>query len=139
MRHVEVVQRFEAPPEKVWEVYTDHERWSEWAGLPGSRLVREGSPDRNGRGAVRSFAGGVREEVVDFHPPKRMTYRVIGSSFPLRDHFGEVDFEPDGAGTRITWRCRFDSAVPGAGWLLERGITFVFARALRGLEQRLRR
>ena len=135
MQHVEVVHRFNAPPQAVWDVYTDHARWSEWAGTPGSRLVKEGSRERNGTGAVRAFLGGLREEVLDFEPPKRMTYRVVGGLFPIRDHLGEVTLEPDGDGTRLVWRCRFESRIPGLGGILQRFVTATFRRALRGLER----
>ncbi len=137
MEHVEVTRRYDAPIEKVWDVYTDHARWSEWSGMPGSRLVREGTPDRNGVGAVRAFAGGTREEVLSFEPPKRMTYTVFAGIMPIGNHLGEVDLEPDGGGTRITWRCRFESRIPGLGGLLRRFITRFFENALRGLEAAL--
>jgi uncharacterized protein YndB with AHSA1/START domain len=136
MNHVEVVRRYAAAPQQVWDVYTDHARMSEWAGLPGAALERPGEPHRNGRGAIRTFQGGVREEILDFEPPKRMTYRVIGGPFPFRNHFGEVDLEPDGTGTRLVWRCRFEPKIPGTGWLLQRLITRFFARALDGLGRR---
>ena len=56
-----------APPEIVWEVMTDHQLYSRWS--PSSRvdLEVEGSPDRNGVGAVRAFRTGpvsTREEVT---------------------------------------------------------------------------
>ena len=137
MTHVEVVRRFDSPPARVWEVYTDHARMSEWSGLAGARLVREGSPQRNGSGAIRGFAAGAREEILDFEPPRRMTYRVIAGPLPLKDHLGEAVLEPDGSGTRLTWRCRFRPSVPGTGWLLRRVITRVFARALEGLAARV--
>ena len=136
MQHVEVTQRYAAPPQVVWDVYTDYARWSEWAGTPGSKLVVEGSPDRNGVGAVRGFAGGMREKVLEFEPPKRMTYTVVGGFFPVRDHLGEVTFEEDGAGTRVVWRCRFEPKIPGTGALMQRFTTFFFTRGLRGLEKR---
>ncbi|MCP4003846.1 MAG: SDR family NAD(P)-dependent oxidoreductase [bacterium] len=135
MRSVEVRRRFEAPPRAVWDVYTDHARWSEWAGTPGSRLVAKGQHDPNGVGAVRSFTGGVREQVLSFDPPRRMTYTVISGPFPIKDHEGEVVFEPDGDGTLVTWRCRFKSKIPGLGGLLERIVTSIFARGLEGLER----
>jgi len=136
VNYVQVERRYAAAPGQVFEIYTDHARMSEWSGLPGSQLLREGSPHRNGRGALRAFQGGVREEVVDFEPGKRMTYKVVGGPFPFRDHFGEVDFEADGDGTRLVWRCRFEPLVPGTGWLLQRVITRFFARALDGLGRR---
>ncbi|MBW2418772.1 MAG: SRPBCC family protein [Deltaproteobacteria bacterium] len=135
MQQVEVTHRYDAPLEAVWAVYTDHARWSEWAGTPGARLAREGSPDKNGAGAVRAFVGGLREEILDFEPPKRMTYSVTAGLFPIKEHFGEVLFEPDGDGTRIVWRCRFESKIPGLGGLLQRFITWSFSKALAGLER----
>jgi hypothetical protein len=62
-----------------------------------------------------------------------MTYRIV-KGFPLvRDHFGEVDFEPDGDGTLIIWRCRLQSRIPGLGGPIRRAVTRMFARALDGL------
>lgn len=137
---VEVRCRFAVPPRELWEVYTDHERWSEWAGFAKSWLEIEGTPHRNGTGAVRGFqSGGVRvfEEVRDFDPPKRMTYSVVRGGLPFENHLGEVLFEPDAEGTRLTWRCRFDSRIPGLGWLLRLVVRRVFRRALQGLERHL--
>jgi uncharacterized protein YndB with AHSA1/START domain len=138
MQRVEVRHRFAAAPAAVWNAYTDHARWSEWAGFQKSWLEVEGAPDRNGRGAVRGFATGpvrVFEEVCDFEPPKRMTYRVVRGGLPFENHLGEVVFEPDGDGTLVVWRCQFDSRIPGLGWLMQRFVTRVFRRALRGLER----
>ncbi|MBW2236393.1 MAG: SRPBCC family protein [Deltaproteobacteria bacterium] len=87
-------------------------------------------------GAVRGFAGGMREKVLEFEPPKRMTYTVVGGFFPVRDHLGEVTFAEDGEGTRVVWRCRFEPKIPGTGALMQRFITFFFTRGLRGLEKR---
>jgi len=140
MQQVEVERRFDAPPAQVWRVYTDHAGWSAWAGLGSSRLATEGHPDRNGVGAVRCFTTGptsVYEEVLSFEPPKRMTYRVVRGGIPIMtNHFGEVLFEPDGAGTRLIWRCRFDSSVPGLGAPMRWLITRLFTRALAGLAKR---
>lgn len=136
MQHVEVTRRFPAPPQTVWDVYTDHARWSEWAGFPRSWLEVEGAGDRNGSGAVRVLgSAGVKvyEEILDFEPPKRMTYRVLRGGLPMKDHLGEVRLEPDGDGTLLVWRCRFDSRIPGLGGLMRRLVTRVFQRALDGL------
>ncbi|MDJ0848722.1 MAG: SRPBCC family protein [Myxococcota bacterium] len=136
MQEVEVVRRFAAPPQAVWDVYVDHARWQEWAGVGRSVLQIEGQPERNGAGAVRvlgPWPGRATEEVVEFEPPKRMTYRVVKGGLPMRDHLGEVRFEPDGGGTRVVWRCRFESRIPGAGGLMRRAVTKVFRDALEGL------
>jgi uncharacterized protein YndB with AHSA1/START domain len=140
MQHVEVERRFAAPPAQVWKVYTDHAGWSAWAGLGRARLETEGHPERNGVGAVRCFTTGgvsVFEEVLSFEPPKRMTYRVVRGGIPImKDHLGEVLLEPDGAGTRLIWRCRFASSVPGLGPPMRWLVTRLFRRALEGLAKR---
>ncbi len=135
MQHVEVTHRYDAAPQAIWDIYSDHARWREWGPMPGSRLVKEGSPDPNGTGAVRGFAGGLREEILDFEPPKRMTYRVVAGLFPIKNHFGEVTLEPDGEGTRVVWRCRFEPMIPGTGAMLERFVARSFRNALAGLER----
>lgn len=136
MEHVKVSRRLAAPPERVWAVYADHARWSEWSGLPGSHLVKPGIQGRNGAGAVRGFAGGVREKVVEFDPPRRMTYTIVAGPMPVRDYLAEVTLEPDGAGTLLVWRCRFSPLVPGTGGALRLAIGWIFTMALAGLARR---
>jgi len=136
MQRVEVTRRFAAPPQAVWDVYTDHAGWEEWASVGRSRLSRQGQPDRNGAGAVRALGPGplaAYEEVLEFEPPKRMTYRVLRGGIPVRNHLGEVRFEPDGDGTRVVWSCRFESRVPLMGGVFQRIVTRVFRQALDGL------
>jgi len=145
--HVEVQRLFPHSIERVFRRYTDHEGWSDWAGTGPVTLVQVGSPDRNGVGAVRAFstAPGLREEVTAFEPPPaagggaRLDYRVIRGPIPLADHRGEVVFTPQGAGTLVTWRVSFRSRIPGLGWPLERGLTALFGRMLRGLGRDLDR
>jgi uncharacterized protein YndB with AHSA1/START domain len=139
VQQVEVIRRFDAAPQAVWDVYTDHARWSEWSGLGASRLEREGKPHRNGAGALRALGPRMlpaREEVLEFEPPRRMTYRIVSGGLPIKNHLGEVRFEPDGAGTRLVWRCRFESRVPGLGGLQQRLVTRFFRGALEGLARR---
>jgi len=138
VHEVEVVRRFDAAPEAVWEVYTEHGRWSEWAGLGASRLEREGETHRNGTGAVRALGPSflpAREEVLAFEPPRRMTYRIVSGGLPIRNHLGEVRIEPEGEGARLVWCCRFESKLPGLGGLFQRLITRLFRNALDGLSR----
>lgn len=140
MQHVEVVEHFTAPPQVVFDRYTDHVSWQRWAGLGSVTLAREGVPPPNGVGCVRviSTAGiGVHEEVLSFEPPARMTYRLIKGPVPLRDHLGEVLFEAEGGGTRVTWRCRFNSSIPGMGAMMGWFIARMFRQVLVGLQREL--
>jgi uncharacterized protein YndB with AHSA1/START domain len=136
VQHVQVQRHIAGAPQAVFDAYTDHVSWAEWAGIGPARLAREGVPAPNGVGCIRVLgpaSSAAHEEILSFEPPKRMTY-TIAKGFPLiRDHFGEVDFEPEGDGTRITWRCRFESRVPFLGGVIARVLTRMFGKALDGL------
>ena len=139
MQQVEVVRRLDAPPARVFSRYTDHRGWTDWAGLGRVTLDRVGTPTPDGVGCVRKIttAGfSVYEEVTHFEPDRRMVYRLVRGAVPIRNHEGEVLFEPDGDGTRVTWRCRFDSMIPGLGGLLRRGIARMFGDVLDRLARR---
>jgi uncharacterized protein YndB with AHSA1/START domain len=138
MEKIKVERVIEAPPAAVFERYTDHAGWSRWAGIGKVLLAREGSTARNGVGAVRAFASapGLKEEVVSFEPPTRMTYRVISGGFPIKEHFGEVEFEPHPRGTKVVWTCSFDSRVPFTAGAMARFIEKMFAKLLVRFEER---
>ncbi len=136
MQKVEVVRTIAAPIQKVWDVYTDHASWKEWAGMGRSFLEKEGSPDRNGVGAVRGLGSGpvvAYEEVLEFEPPHRMVYTVLRGGLPMKNHRGEVVFEAQGDATRVVWRCRFESRIPGLAAPMRIAVTRVFRQALAGL------
>jgi uncharacterized protein YndB with AHSA1/START domain len=134
---IEVSEHVQAPPAVVFARYTDHERWVDWAGVKEVVLRQQGHPAPNGLGAIRVIrqAGmAIEEEVTAFDPPKRMAYRLVAGA-PVRDHSGEVRFDPEGSGTRVTWTIRFRPLIPGTGWLLrralERGLRTVLASLAR--------
>jgi uncharacterized protein YndB with AHSA1/START domain len=136
MQEVVVRKRIDAARQAVWDVYTDHVSWSRWAGIGAVRLTREGRPVRDGVGCIREIRSGgvaVEEEVIGFEPPQLLTYRVIRGGLPIKNHLGEVRFADSGGATSIEWRCRFDSRVPGVGFVWKAIITGVFRRVLAGL------
>lgn len=138
MQRVEVERIIEAPPEAVFAHYTDHAGWSRWAGAGRVSLAREGSPERNGVGCVRAFesAMGLQEEVVAFDPPTHMAYRVIRGGFPVKDHRGEVRFEPHARGTRVVWTVEFASRIPFTAAAIARFLRLVFGVLLDRFAQR---
>jgi uncharacterized protein YndB with AHSA1/START domain len=130
---IELTQHVGAPPARVFALYTDHAGWTKWAGVKEVVLRQIGDPPPNGLGAIRVIRArgmAVEEEVTAFDPPNRMNYRLVAGA-PVRDHEGVVRFEPDGAGTRVTWRVTFRPLIPGTGWLLrialERGLRDVLS------------
>ena len=136
MQKVEVTRTFSATPDQVWNVYTDHAGWKSWAGMTHSSLDVEGKAHKNGTGAVRclgTYGVNAHEEILDFDPPKRMTYQIVKGGLGMKNHLGEVLFEPAGDRTKITWRCRFDSKVPGFSRIMRGIVTRVFHDTLEGL------
>ncbi|MBX3413979.1 MAG: SRPBCC family protein [Pirellulales bacterium] len=118
-----------ASPEKVFHLISDHESFLGDIGGSVCRLTREGSPDRNGLGAVREItADGMRfcEEITAFEPPRRYSYRITeilgksGKPLPFRHEGGEMVFEPAPGGTRVRWRTSFRVPIPVLGWFVER-------------------
>jgi uncharacterized protein YndB with AHSA1/START domain len=132
---IELSQHVPAAPDRVFALLTDHVGWERWAGVKEVVLRQKGDPPPNGLGAIRVIrAGGmaIEEEVTAFDPPSRMAYRLVAGA-PVRDHEGQVRFEPDGSGTKVTWSVRFRPLVPGTGWLLRA----MLSRSLRDVLARL--
>ena len=73
------------PVEVAWDVFTNHERLGEFTSSP-CRIIKEGSPDRNGLGCVRVLGAPEQgiphvEEVVNFwHANKLFGYHVTGGA-----------------------------------------------------------
>ena len=139
MGQIEVVRIFPHPQERVFRRYCDHAGWSQWAGVGPVRLVKEGSPDRDGVGAVRAFAfpPGLREEVTLFEPPSRLEYRISQGGFPVTGHRGEVLFTQQGAATRVTWRVSVASKIPGTSRVIEFLLEAFFRQVLTRLGREL--
>lgn len=98
---------------------TEHEAMWRWTpGVKRVELDPEGTPDRNGMGAVRNIhmPGMVlREEVVGWLAPQWYEYRVLGGG-PVRDHLGRVEVTPQGEDAcTVRWRIEFRGALPGLG------------------------
>jgi carbon monoxide dehydrogenase subunit G len=135
MQEVKVQAEVGAALEDVWSVFTDHAGWQRWAGVDEVVVRQPGEPAPNGLGAIlvrRARGLAVEEEITAFEPPRRLVYQLVGG-LPLRDHEGEVYFEPLGERTRIDWRVRFRPWLPGTGGLLAQ----LLRRQMEGVLRRL--
>ena len=81
-----------------------------------------------------SAMGGIKELVKTGKPVRAIG--IVGDQGPIRDHMGEVHFEPDGDGTRLVWRCHFNSRIPGLGGAIRWFIARMFRNALESLARR---
>lgn len=110
-------RRVAAPPEVVFDVLTDHRRYSELTPLRSSKLEREGRPAPNGVGAIRVLSAvgpPLREEVLVYEPSQRFSYKLL-SGLPVRDHVGTVELRPVDGGTEVAYAVRTTPTVPLAG------------------------
>jgi uncharacterized protein YndB with AHSA1/START domain len=106
-----------APPETVFEVLTDHRKYSELTPLRKSVLEREGEPAPNGVGAIRKLTAvgpALREEVIAYEEPRRFSYTLL-SGLPVRDHVGTVELTANGSGTRMVYAVKTQPTVPVVG------------------------
>jgi uncharacterized protein YndB with AHSA1/START domain len=111
------VRQVAAPPEIVFDVLTDHRRYTENTPLRRAELEREGEPEPNGVGAIRvlGVAGPpMREEVLAYERPRRFSYTLL-SGLPVRDHVGTVELEPKDGGTEVTYAVKTTPTIPLAG------------------------
>jgi len=111
------VRQVAAPPEIVFDVLTDHRRYTEITSLRKAELEREGEPEPNSVGAIRvlTVAGPpMREEIIAYERPFRFSYTIL-SGLPVRDHVGTVELEPKDGGTEITYAVKTTPTIPLAG------------------------
>lgn len=133
--HYELVGHSTAAPATLWTLVAEVERWKQWSFLTRSFLLRPGSPDPDGVGALRRLAVGPfgsTEEVVAFEPPAHFAY-VARKGMPARHYRADVRFEAEGTGTRITWTGTLEPFVPGTGPLVlayARGFVARFLRSV---------
>jgi hypothetical protein len=109
------------PIDEVFELLSDHAGYTRFRGFAAAELVREGTPDPNGVGALRALT--VRplrfeEEITAFERPTRMDYLIRKVNIPLDHDGGSITLMPAGAGTRVLWRSVFTVPVPAVGGAL---------------------
>ena len=142
MASFKYVRQVAAPPEIVFDVLTDHRRYTEITSLRKAELEREGEPAPNGVGAIRvlTVAGPpMREEVIAFERPFRFAYKIL-SGLPVRDHVGTVEMQPSGNGTEVVYAVKTTPTIPLAGpafmLVLKKGIRDLLAGVAKESESR---
>ncbi|HWU32666.1 MAG TPA: SRPBCC family protein [Marmoricola sp.] len=125
------------PVDQAWAILADHEGMSSWGPGITVTLTTEGSPDRNGVGAVRRIvapgpAPAIVEEVTAFDQNRYLAYRAL-SGVPLRDYRGEVELADHDGKTFVSYTVHADSRIPlvekAAVKGLATGLLAAYARA----------
>ena len=113
-----------APPEIVFDVLTDHRRYTEITQLRRAELEREGEPAPNGLGAIRALTlvgPPMREEVIAYDPPRRFSYKIL-SGLPVRNHVGTVELSPSDGGTKVVYAVHTTTTLPLGGLAVVAGV-----------------
>jgi hypothetical protein len=121
----------------LFALAADGGHYSQWAGLliPRSSWERQGDPPPGGVGAIRRLGLWpvvFREETVAYEQDRLYAY-VIRSASPMRDYRAELTFAPNGDGSDVAVRARFEERVPGTGAL----VALVMKGILRSLTARM--
>ena len=112
----------DAPPDVVWAVMSDGERWHEWtASVTSVRLLDDGPLRIGSRALIRQprFPPAVWK-VTALEPGRSFTWR---SGMPLMWVYGQHSVEPLGSGTRATLRLIYDGVLARLMGRITRGIT----------------
>ena len=123
----------DVPVGTVWKIAADHEGMTDWGPGVHATLLKRGTGDRNGVGAVRKIkttlpAPAIVEEITAFEPEQRLAYRAV-SGVPLKNYSGEIALRTVPAGTEITYTIRADQRVP----LVDGAMVGLICRALLSL------
>ena len=125
MARIVVDKTLTAPIDDVFGLLSDHAGYTRFRGFTKAELVREGTPDRNGVGALRRLVAGplrFTEEITAFERPARMDYLIREVNLPLEHDGGSIELAPDGAGTRVHWISVFTMPVPVVGGATAAGL-----------------
>ncbi|MEJ6023348.1 SRPBCC family protein [Ramlibacter sp. PS4R-6] len=108
---LEITRRYDAPPERVWQAWTDAQALTRWFGPGGTDSVTQADLDVRPGGrytiAFRTPDGeehrvsGVYEQVA---APRLLSFTWAWQSTPDRVSFVQVELVPDGGGTRMHFR-----------------------------------
>jgi hypothetical protein len=135
VEELRVVRRIVAPIERVFDAVSDHERFIRDA-VTRTRIIRPGSPERNGLGCQREVrAPLVRfvEEVTAWEPPFRYAYRIRESSLPIVHHGGGLTLAARDGATEVDWQTRFEVPIPGLGGVSARAMGWILGRVFNRL------
>lgn len=103
------------PPAVAFGLIGDHAAFLSGPPIRGCRLLREGTDDPNGLGAVREVrALGLRfvEDIIEWTPPYGYVYRVSDVTLPAEHDHGRLTLAAEGEGTRVFWETHYRMTGP---------------------------
>lgn len=119
---IDLQREIKASPASVFRLLGDSSSWPRWTAIDSFEPITP--PAADGTGEVREFRTGrvlVRERIVERIPERRLVYELL-SGLAVRDYRAEIDLEPVGGGSRVSWHTTFKPKLPGTGWIYRRAL-----------------
>jgi uncharacterized protein YndB with AHSA1/START domain len=142
MYTIHLERTLRAPAERVFDVLADHAGYVRFPWVRSAKVVRPGTLEPNGKGAIREIQIGpawFQEEITAFERPTRLEYRILRSRPPIAHQLGRLTFTPVAEGVRVAWTSTFQVTLPLVGRLVSalgtRMMSNLFDDALRLTEQ----
>jgi hypothetical protein len=136
MQTITVTRSIKAPPDKVFELLSDHANYVQFGGLKSSKLLKPGKTEKNGVGAVREIDAGAakfQEEITVFERPTRMDYLIVKSFPPVEHKGGSVRLTATAGGTDVVWTSTLRLRIPIIGGLLTLLVAPQLAKGFAGM------
>lgn len=132
-----------APPQRVYDITLDFERYPEWA--KDVKHVAVLQRDDEGRGTQVEFrVAGLGRSIryvlaYDYsEAPAAFRWELVEGDI-LRRLDGRYGFEPDGDATRVTYDLEVELAIPLPGLIKRRAAGMIMGTALRELKKEAER
>ncbi|GBL04309.1 SRPBCC family protein [Glaciecola sp. KUL10] len=134
MFNISVNRIIDKPIQVVFDALSDHANYQTFKGIDKSSLIKEGSEDKNGLGAVREIVAGnstLHEEIVTYEPPTKLGYKITYSKpLPYDHQVGEITLEEKDGQTHVTWCSKGHITIPILGtWYFDKQIDKFGSRA----------
>ncbi|MDO3722849.1 SRPBCC family protein [Marinobacter sp. chi1] len=132
--NIEIIETIDAPRDKVFALFADHQRFGQLLGAPIKRIKDSDQADPNGIGSVRKIGFGpvgFEETVLNFEPDSLIEYSITTLS-PIKNHVGRICFAdtPEGQ-TRINYTISFEDVVPFTGKMVSSALEQAIRRGIK--------
>ncbi|OAN11250.1 hypothetical protein A3K86_20040 [Photobacterium jeanii] len=121
VHQITIEQTAQVPRKVLFNLLADHENLNRFFHGQFS-LVKAGTPETNGIGAVRQVSAGpftYQEQIIDYKENEHLHYKVIQGG-PVKEHGSWIQIQSLNAKqSRIHYRIMFSPKVEGTGWLIK--------------------
>jgi ribosome-associated toxin RatA of RatAB toxin-antitoxin module len=130
----------DAGAEQVMAVIADFDAYPTWAtGVKQTEVLEEGPDGRPKQVRFLLDAAPIKDEYVlayDWDGDRSVTWTLVQGKV-LKGMDGAYQLDPDGAGTRVTYRLAVEVAIPMIGMLRRKAEKVIIDTALKGLKKRV--